>query len=105
MRNRRRENIQAKKRLDWRDDDLPIFTRVLEETGTHGMFQKRPVVLTPDEMQDMCQVSLRAALTNPGLPTYDKDDLYFAAKNLKTKRKAARTRALNKMAKMKEGNR
>lgn len=86
--NRRRLNIQAKKHLDWRDPDLPIFTRVLEQGG-FGEIIKRPVVLTPDEMQDLCQDSLKEALKPySGFPDWDQDDLYNAAAQLRQKRKA-----------------
>lgn len=84
---RRKLNIQAKKRLDWRDEDLPIFTRVLVETG-YGMYEKRPAVLAPDEMQDMCQDSLKYAnQPGSGFPDYKSDPSYSWAETARRKRR------------------
>lgn len=68
---RRRRIPEKPWKQNWRNPDLPINTRVLEERG-FSMYEKVAVEMDPYEMQGMCQESIR----DSGNPEFTKDPSY-----------------------------
>ena len=79
---RRRRQPERPWNENWRNPDLPIYTRVLEERG-FGQYEKVHVTIDQNEMQDISQESMR----DSGHLKWDKDASYSWGKNAKRRRR------------------